>query len=43
MTRQERIVRPTDKALGARREARAYSRKPLSGFELLSSYRLQFV
>ena len=43
MMRQERIVRHTDKALGARREARAYSRKPLSGFELLSSYRLQFV
>jgi hypothetical protein len=30
MTRQERIVRHTDEALGARREARAYSRKPLS-------------
>ena len=30
MTRQERIVRHTDKALGARREARAYSRKALS-------------
>ena len=43
MTRQERIVRHTDKGLGARREARAYSRKPLSGFELLASYRLQFV
>ena len=30
MTRQERIVRNTDEVLGARREARAYSRKPLS-------------
>jgi hypothetical protein len=30
MTRQERIVRHTDETLGARREARAYSRKPLS-------------
>jgi hypothetical protein len=30
MTRQERIVRHTVEALGARREARAYSRKPLS-------------
>jgi hypothetical protein len=30
MTRQERIVRHTDEALGARREERAYSRKPLS-------------
>ena len=30
MTRQERIIRHTNEALGAPREARGYSRKPLS-------------